>query len=54
MNLYVLMFWAGALTLLVSHVQIFNEMPRHAMVGLAGLSLMFVGSKLGREFLGLA
>jgi hypothetical protein len=29
-------------------------MPQHATIALTGLSLMFVGSKLGREFLGLA
>jgi xanthosine utilization system XapX-like protein len=54
MDLYVLMFWVGAAILLVSHLMIFRSMPQHATIALTGLSLMFVGSKLGREFLGLA
>jgi hypothetical protein len=53
MDLYVLMFWTGTLILLVSHVWIYNQMPQHATIALVGLALMFIGSKLGREFLGL-
>jgi xanthosine utilization system XapX-like protein len=53
MNLYVLMFWAGVSILLVSHVLLFQSMPQHSTIALTGLALMFVGSKLGREFLGL-
>ena len=44
------MFWAGVV-ILVSHVLLFQAMPGFALIGTA---LMFVGSKLGREFLGLA
>jgi len=54
MDLYVLMFWAGVFVLLVSHVLLFRSMPQHSTIALTGLALMFVGSKLGREFLGLA
>ena len=53
MDLYVSMFWIGVLILLVSHVWVYNQMPQHATIALVGLALMFVGSKLGREFLGL-
>jgi xanthosine utilization system XapX-like protein len=53
MDLYVLMFWTGVFVLLVSHMWIFNQMPQHATIALVGTALMFVGSKLGREFLGL-
>jgi hypothetical protein len=52
--MYVLMFWLGTAILLVSHILLLTTMPQHATVALTGLALMFVGSKLGREFLGLA
>jgi len=54
MDLYVLMFWAGVAVLVVSHVLLFKSMPEHSTIALIGTALMFVGSKLGREFLGLA
>ena len=54
MDLYVLMFWAGVVVLVVSHVLLFRAMPQHSTIALVGTGLMFVGSKLGREFLGLA
>jgi xanthosine utilization system XapX-like protein len=53
MDLYVLMFWAGLSILVVSHVLLFQSMPQHSIIALVGTGLMFVGSKLGREFLGL-
>jgi xanthosine utilization system XapX-like protein len=52
--MYVLMFWAGVAVLVVSHVLLFKSMPEHSTIALIGTALMFVGSKLGREFLGLA
>jgi len=52
--MYVLMFWAGVVVLVVSHVLLFKSMPEHSTIALIGTALMFVGSKLGREFLGLA
>ncbi len=54
MNVYVLLFWIGVLVLLVSHIFLLESMPQHATIALTGLALMFVGSKLGREFLGIA
>ena len=48
------MFWAGVVVLVVSHVLLFQAMPEHSTIALIGTALMFVGSKLGREFLGLA
>jgi hypothetical protein len=48
------MFWAGVTVLVVSHVLLFKSMPEHSTIALIGTALMFVGSKLGREFLGLA
>jgi xanthosine utilization system XapX-like protein len=54
MSAYVLMFWAGFVVLVVSHVLLFRSMPQHSTIALVGTALMFVGSKLGREFLGLA
>ena len=53
MNVYVVMFWVGTAILIVSHLLIFQSMPQHATIALTGTALMFVGSKLGREFLGL-
>jgi xanthosine utilization system XapX-like protein len=54
MDAYVMMFWAGFVVLVVSHVLLFRAMPQHSTIALVGTALMFVGSKLGREFLGLA
>jgi hypothetical protein len=48
------MFWAGVAVLVVSHVLLFKSMPEHSTIALIGTALMFVGSKLGRAFLGLA
>ena len=53
MDLYVLMFWCGVFVLVVSHILLFRSMPQHSTIALSGTALMFVGSKLGREFLGL-
>ena len=47
------MFWAGFSILIVSHVLLFKSMPQHSMIALFGTALMFVGSKIGRKFLGL-
>jgi len=53
MDLYVLLFWAGTFILIASHVFLFTSMPEHSTISLVGTAMMFVGSKLGREFLGL-
>ena len=51
--MYVLMFWTGVV-ILVSHVLLFQAPLVGVANALIGTALMFVGSKLGREFLGLA
>jgi hypothetical protein len=53
MDIYVVMFWVGVATLVLSHIPMLQTMPRHATIALLGTALMFVGSKLGREFLGM-
>ena len=54
MDAYVIMFWIGVVILIGSHVLLFQSMPQHSTIALVATGLMFVGSKLGREFLGLA
>jgi hypothetical protein len=54
MDFYVLMFWAGIVILIGSHVLLFKSMPQHSTIALVATALVFVGSKIGREFLGLA
>jgi len=54
MDTYVVMFWAGIVVLIGSHVLLFQAMPQHSTIALVATGLVFVGSKLGREFLGLA
>jgi xanthosine utilization system XapX-like protein len=53
MDFYTLMFWAGFAVLIVSHVLLFKSMPQHSTIALVATILMFVGSKIGRKFLGL-
>jgi hypothetical protein len=53
MDFYVLLFWLGFSILIGSHVLLFNSMPQHSTIALVGTALMFVGSKIGRKFLGL-
>jgi hypothetical protein len=48
------MFWTGIVILVGSHVLLFKSMPTHSTIALVGTALVFVGSKIGREFLGLA
>ena len=51
------MFWSGFVVLVLIHVAqlIGLDMPTtpHALISLAGTAAMFVGSKIGREFLGI-
>lgn len=54
MNVYVVMFWVGTAILVGTHVMMLQTMPQHATIALTGTALMFVGSKLGREFLGIS
>ena len=58
MDFYASLFWIGFFILLTAHIQLLREHMRtatrqHAIVALTGLALMFVGSKIGREFLGI-
>jgi len=55
MDAFTLLFWVGILILVVSHVQMLSGgMRTHAIVALSGTAAVFLGSKIGREFLGLA
>ena len=58
MDFYTSLFWIGFFILLAAHIQLLLQHMRtatrqHAVVALTGLAMMFVGSKIGREFLGL-
>ena len=54
MDFYTILFWIGVFILIVSHVLMLNgPMRQHAIVALTGTGCMFVGSKIGREFLGI-
>jgi uncharacterized membrane protein YhiD involved in acid resistance len=55
MDIFKGLFWIGILVLIASHVPMLaGGMRTHALVALSGTAAVFVGSKLGREFLGLA
>ena len=48
-------FWLGFLAAYAALVAImFGGTSRLAAIGMVGVTMMFVGSKIGREFLGLA
>lgn len=54
MEMFTIFFWLGFGILIVSHVTMLNgSMRTHAIIALVGTALMFVGSKIGRSFLGL-
>ena len=58
MDLYTTLFWLGFFVLLFAHFQLLKEhvqtaSRQHAFVALTGTGMMFVGSKIGREFLGI-
>ena len=52
MDLYTSMFWIGFLVILFLHLRMLPS--QHALLTLTALAMMFTGSKLGREFLGLS
>lgn len=59
MDFYPTLFWLGFFILLAAHVQLLRRhmqtaTRQHAMIALTGTAMMFVGSKIGREFLGIA
>ena len=53
MDFYTLLFWIGFLTLVIIHAQMLNTNTRHAVISIVAASSMFVGSKIGRAFLGI-
>jgi len=53
MDYYTLLFWIGFLTVLIIHARMLKTNTRHAVITITALMAMFVGSKLGREFLGI-
>ena len=58
MDFYTSLFWIGFFVLLVAHMQLLRQhvqtaTRQHAVVALTGVAFMFVGSKIGREFLGI-
>jgi hypothetical protein len=55
MDFYTTLFWIGFFILLAAHIQLLVETAtrQHAMIALTGTAMMFVGSKIGSEFLGI-
>lgn len=55
MDAWTLLFWLGFFILLAAHLQLLlrRATRQHAFVALTGTAMMFVGSKIGREFLGI-
>lgn len=58
MDFYTVLFWFGFFVLLAAHFQLLREHMKtatrqHAIIALTGTAMMFVGSKIGREFLGI-
>jgi hypothetical protein len=58
MDTWTALFWLGFFILLLAHIQLLRQhvqtaTRQHAVVALTGLVFMFVGSKIGREFLGI-
>ncbi len=54
MDYFTLLFWLGFIILIVSHIMLLGtNMTTHAVVALLGTGSMFVGSKIGRKFLGI-
>jgi hypothetical protein len=58
MDTWTALFWLGFFILLLAHLQLLRQhmqtaTRQHAFVALTGLVFMFVGSKIGREFLGI-
>jgi hypothetical protein len=58
MDTWTALFWLGFFILLLAHIKLLREhmqaaTRQHAIVALTGLVFMFVGSKIGREFLGI-
>ena len=55
MDVFKVLFWVGIAILIGSHVPMLNGgMRTHAIIALSGTAAVFVGSKIGREFLGIS
>ena len=56
MDFYTTLFWIGFIILLLAHIQLLPQTAtrQHAVIALTGLAFMFMGSKIGREFLGIS
>ena len=59
MNFYTILFWLGFIILILAHLQLLRQhvqtaTRRHAVIAMTGVTFMFVGSKIGREFLGIS
>jgi len=56
MDFYTSLFWIGFLIMILIHIRMLlaGHMRQHAIVALTGAVFMFVGSKIGREFLGIS
>ena len=52
MDTYAALFWIGFLVLIAMHATELQRNTQHATYALTATMCMFVGSKLGREFLG--
>lgn len=58
MDFYTTLFWLGFFILIAAHIQLLRQhmqtaTRQHAIIALTGVAFMFVGSKIGREFLGI-
>ena len=53
MDKFTLMFWLGVFTLLYSIITLFKINPEKSKIFLIWFTFMFVGSKIGRKFLGI-
>jgi len=53
MDVFTILFWVGITIILLAHIMLFQQMPQHSTITLIGLACTFVGSKIGRKFLGI-
>lgn len=55
MDFYTSLFWIGFFIMILIHLRMLGgQMRQHAIVAILGAVFMFVGSKIGREFLGIS
>ncbi len=53
MDYFTVLFWIGVFILLSLFITVFPASATYSIIGLIGLTCMFVGSKIGRKFLGI-